>query len=163
MKRIVTHKAPDADALVAAWLAATHLFPGEETVVAFVGRGQDVHALGHADCVVDVGNRFDPARLCFDHKPPAFADQNATCATRLVWDHLCGLGRDVNLLEPLVRVVFEGDTRRFSPALRQSRIDGVHAVVARLRREAASDTDVYRRVAAWLDEHAQTCSGPGAI
>jgi hypothetical protein len=151
MKRIVTHRAPDPDAVVAAWLAAEHLFPGDRVVVLFKGRTQDVHTPGLADCVVDVGNRYDPKRLWFDHKPPAFADRNATCATRLLWEHLLALGRHVGHLEPIVQVVFEGDTRKSSPALRQSRRDGLHAAFARAKREAASDDHLYELMAGWLE------------
>jgi hypothetical protein len=149
MKRIVTHRAPDPDAIVAAWLATEYLFGGDALVI-FVGRQQAVHAPGGADCVVDVGNRYDPEKLWFDHKPPAFADRNATCATKLVWEHLLAIGCNVRHLEPLVQVVFEGDTRRSSPALRQSRRDGLHAAFARAKQEAASEDHLYALMAGWL-------------
>jgi hypothetical protein len=151
MKRIVTHRAPDPDAIVAAWLAAEHLFPGNLVVVLFKGRTQAVHTPGLADCVVDVGNRYDPKKLWFDHKPPAFGDRNATCATKLLWEHLLALGRDVRYLEPIVQVVFEGDTRKSSPALRQSRRDGLHAAFGRAKRQAASDDRLYELMAGWLE------------
>jgi hypothetical protein len=149
MKRIVTHRASDPDAIVAAWLAAEHLFGGDVLVV-FVGRQQAVHAPGLADCVVDVGNRYDPEKLWFDHKPPAFADRNSTCATKLIWEHLLAIGRDVRHLEAIVQVVFEGDTRRWSHALRQSRRDGLHAAFARAKQEAASENQLYALMAGWL-------------
>jgi hypothetical protein len=149
MKRIVTHKAPDPDAIVAAWLAVEYLF-GSDGLVLFVGRKSAVHAPGLADCVVDVGNRYDRAKLWFDHKPPAFADRNSTCAARLVWEYLLAIGRDVRHLEPLVQVVFEGDTRRSSPALRQSRRDGFHAAFAHAKQAAASDDQLYEQMAGWL-------------
>jgi hypothetical protein len=152
MRRIVTHRAPDPDAIVAAWLAAEHLFPGELVVVVFMGRAQAVHAPGLADCIVDVGNRYDREKLWFDHKPPAFADRNSTCAARLVWEHLLALGRDVHHLEAMVQVVFEGDTRRSSPALRQSRREGLHAAFARAKQEAASDEELYQWMTHWLSE-----------
>lgn len=120
-------------------------------MVIFKGRTQAVHTPGLADCVVDVGNRYDPEKLWFDHKPPAFDDRNATCATKLLWEHLLALGRDVRHLEAIVQVVFEGDTRRSSPALRASRRDGLHAAFARAKREAASDDHLYRLVTDWLD------------
>ena len=109
VKRIVTHSKPDADAIAAAWLAETFLFPGEEVEVLFVPRLRPGQAGPAADCLVDIACIHDPERLIFDHKPPAFADRNATCATRLVWEHLLSLGRPVGHLEALVRVVHEGD------------------------------------------------------
>src|SRR3954447_18726866 len=91
VKRIATHSKPDADAVAAAWLAETFMFPGEDVEVVFVPRLRPGQPTPAADCVVDVGCAFDPKRLIFDHKPPAFADRNATCATRLVWEHLLAL------------------------------------------------------------------------
>lgn len=111
MKRIVTHKKPDADALVATWLATRYLFDGEEVEVVFVGRSYAVPADPSQDCVVDVGREYDPARLVFDHKPPAFSDRNGTCAARLVWEHLLCLGRPVHHLQQLIQVIHEGDRR----------------------------------------------------
>ena len=109
MRRVVTHSKPDGDAIASAWLAATYLFPGEHVEVAFVPRPRPGQPAPAADCLVDVGCAFEPERLAFDHKPPAFADRNATCATRLVWEHLLSLGRPVGHLGALVWVVHEGD------------------------------------------------------
>ena len=38
MRRIATHREPDANAIAAAWLAEAYLFAGEDVVVAFVPR-----------------------------------------------------------------------------------------------------------------------------
>jgi hypothetical protein len=154
MKRVVTHKAPDPDAIVAAWLAAEHLFGGDALIL-FKGRQQAVHTPGLADCVVDVGNRYDREKLWFDHKPPAFPDRNVTCATKLVWEHLLSIGREVRHLEPIVQVVFERDTRRSSPALRQSRREGLHAAFTRARQEATSDAQLYQWMAGWLQSRSR--------
>jgi hypothetical protein len=151
IRRIITHRAPDLDAVVAAWLAQTYLFDGMAEIF-FLPRQLDADR--HTDaCLVDVGNASDPARLCFDHKPPAFADRNQTCAAKLVWEHLLALGKPVCHLEPLVRVTFEGDTRRFSPALRQSRVDGPHAALRRARRLHAIDEACCAEMRRWLDEY----------
>ena len=84
MRVIATHSKPDADAIAAAWLAETFLFPGEDVRVLFVPYLRPGQSCPAADCLVDIARTFDPERLNFDHKPPAFADRNATCATRLV-------------------------------------------------------------------------------
>jgi hypothetical protein len=151
IRRIITHRDPDLDAVVAAWLAQTYLFDGMAEVC-FLSRRLDADRSADA-CLVDVGNACDPARLRFDHKPPAFADRNQTCAAKLVWEHLLALGKPVRHLEPLVRVTFEGDTRRFSPALRQSRIEGPHAALGRARRLHALDEACYEEIRRWLDEY----------
>ena len=154
MKTILTHKQPDLDAVVSAWLAQEYLFGGEQTTVLFVGRSISRAQIEAADCVVDVGNAYDPERLWFDHKPPAFEDRNANCATTLVWEHLLRLKKDVAHLQPLVQVVFEGDTRRWSEALKESRKNGAHATLNRYAREYAKDAEVYARMTAWLCDYA---------
>src|SRR5438045_2621079 len=62
------------------------------------------------DCLVDVGNTFDPARHLFDHKPPAFPSRHDSCAAKLVWEHLLALGKPVQHLEQLVLAVFAWDS-----------------------------------------------------
>ena len=156
MRRIATHAKPDPDAIVAAWLAATFLFPGEEAEVAFVPRTRPGRPGPAADCLVDITCTHDPRRLIFDHKPPAFADRNATCATRLVWEHLLALGRPVGHLVALVRVVHEGDRSppaRPSPELTRSRADGLHAEFARMRGQFSDDLQLYRALRGWLDRY----------
>lgn len=95
MKRVATHKQPDPDAVASAWLAETYLFAGEEVEIIFVPRQRPRQAAPAADCFVDVANTHDPEQFCFEHKPPAVADRNATCATKLVWEHLLRLDRPV--------------------------------------------------------------------
>lgn len=134
VKRIITHAKADGDAIAAAWLAATYLFPGEEVEIAFVPRVRPGGPGLNADCLVDISCVHDPKKLIFDHKPPACADRNATCATRLVWEHLLSLGRRVGHLEALVRIVHEGDRSppgRPSPELATSRSEGFHPVARR--------------------------------
>ena len=67
MKRILTHKRPDLDAIVSAWLAQDFLFAGEASEVLFVNRKILLQAKQDADCLVDVGNAYQPQRLWFDH------------------------------------------------------------------------------------------------
>jgi hypothetical protein len=166
VKYIVTHKRPDADALVATWLAARFLFNGEKAEVIFVSRGYTVPADRPPDCVVDVGRAYDPARFAFDHKPPAFPDRNHTCAARLLWEHLLALGKPVHHLEELIQIVHEGDRRpprKPSPALLQSRRAGLHAQLAQLRQDCPDDQQLYRATRSWLDHYEQTtaAAAPG--
>jgi hypothetical protein len=158
--RILTHRAPDLDAVVSAWLAESYLFKGP-VEVCFVSRGIEPARCGQ-DCLVDVGNTYDPARLCFDHKPPAFPDRNQTCAAKLVWEHLLALEKPVRHLQPLVQVTFEGDTRRFSPALKQSRLDGPHAELAQAARRYRSCGERYAHMRLWLIEYDHAARQLGA-
>jgi hypothetical protein len=151
--RILTHTSPDLDAIVSAWLAQRFLL-NEPIEVDFASRGLDPKRYP-GDCLVDIGNTYDPSCLRFDHKPPAFADRNSTCAARLVWEHLLTLGRPVRHLQALVRVTFEGDTRRHSPELQQSWIDGPHARLKRLHRLHDSDAERYAQMRRWLDQYDQ--------
>ena len=153
IKKIATHRQPDADALVSTWLAERFLFADEIVMVVFVGRA--VPKCGwNADCVVDVGNEHDPARLRFDHKPPAFADRNETCATRLVWEHLQRMGADVVYLAALVEAVHAGDSnppRKGSLVLQQSRTNGFHAFLRQARQLCVTDSALYEAVRHWLN------------
>lgn len=154
--RIVTHTKPDADALVAAWLAERYLLSGRRVDVVFVPYGHNWASGPVADCVVDVGGLCDPALGLFDHRPPARADRHETCATALVWMHLAESGRDVGALGPLVDAVRAGDSPKWrgpSAAYAASRRDGVHALVVGLRERAAGDREVWAAVRSWLNEH----------
>jgi hypothetical protein len=159
VKYIATHQKPDADALVASWLAARYLFNGEEAEIIFVARNYAVPADRPPDCVLDMGRANDPARLVFDHKPPALPDRNQTCAARLLWEHLLALGKPVQHLEQLIQIVHEGDRRpprKPSPALLQSRREGLHAQVARLRQDCPDDQQLYQATRSWLEHYDQT-------
>lgn len=153
MKRIITHTHPDLDAIVSAWLAQEYLFKGEASEVIFVSRKVPAGLMAAADCVVDVGNTYRPDDYRFDHKPPAFENRNSTCATQLIWEYLRDTGADVAHLEPLVRVTYQGDTHRNSAALKQSRIDGPHAELIKLKSEFHETSEVYRRMVLWLREY----------
>lgn len=153
-KRIATHKRPDADALVSAWMTDRFLFPNDRCQVEFVARSplfQDDHGY---DAVVDIGAQHDPARLVFDHKPPAFRHRDEECASSLVWRHAQSLGCSVDHLESLVELVHDGDaiTRRpRSEAYAQSRTNGLHAIIKHAKAYAQSDPMLYQGVAAYLD------------
>ncbi|HRX82500.1 MAG TPA: DUF123 domain-containing protein, partial [Pirellulaceae bacterium] len=151
MKTIVTHKRPDLDAIVSAWLAQDFLFAGQDSQVVFVDRGRVPRLKDSADCLVDVGNEHDPSRLRFDHKPPAFPNRRDSCAAKLVWEYLFACGLELHHLAELIQITFEGDTLRSSPALRASRESGPHAKLAELKKCIADDDDdVYHRMVVWL-------------
>ncbi len=155
MKQIVTHANPDLDAIVSAWLAQDFLFRAQPTEVRFVSRKVPERLMQHANCLVDVGNTYCLQRYRFDHKPPAFKNRNSTCATRLIWEYLRDIGIPVTHLEHLVQVTYEGDTHRNSEALRQSRIDGPHAELTRVKRKYKKAEDIYQRMVMWLRVHTE--------
>jgi len=156
VKRIATHKRPDPDAIASAWLGERYLFAGEAVEVTFLSRKMPAGGWPPVDCLVDVGNAYDRERLRFDHKPPAFADRNATCATKLIWMYLVARGKPVRHLAPLVQAVHEGDSNppcKPSSLLAQSRTDGFHAAFARAQAECSTDEALYRAMRQWLDDH----------
>ena len=156
MRRITTHSKPDGDAIASAWLAARYMFRGEHVGVAFVPRLRPGQPVPAADCLVDIGCAYDPQRLVFDHKPPAFVDRNQNCATRLVWEHLLSLGRPVGHLEALVSVVHEGDRSppgRPSPELATSRLEGFHSRLKQAGARGGGDLQLYREMRGWLERY----------
>lgn len=150
MKQIVTHADPDLDAIVSAWIAQDFLFQAHASEVLFVSRKVPEKFMHSADCLVDVGNRYEPENYRFDHKPPAFENRNSTCATRLIWEYLLDTGVAVKHLERLVEITYQGDTYRNSEALKQSRIDGPHAKLKQLKAKYKDPTEVYQRMVLWL-------------
>src|SRR4051812_5413544 len=154
MKRVGTHRRPDMDALASAWLAERHLFAGEPVEVVFLPRSFRPGRRLDLDCVVDIGNAHDPGRLLFDHKPPAFLDRHETCAARLVWQHLLGLGRPLAHLADFIDAVHDGDSvrrRGASPAYRRSRESGAHAPSTTARAKAPDALALSRLMRDWLD------------
>ena len=159
---IATHKKPDADALVSSWLASRYGLVNDDAKIAFVGRGADAKSLADYYFVVDVGKTHDVLNRRFDHKPPAFANRDETCATRLIWEWLLeqNLGpeerKNLVELESFVSLVHDGDAvsrRARSQAYKESREAGFHAHVACLRELAESDTMLANASFIWLDHY----------
>ena len=130
---IATHKNPDADALVSSWLASRYGLVNDNARIAFVGRGANPKSLADHYFVVDIGKTHDVLNRRFDRKPPAFANRDETCATRLVWDWLLqqelGSEERKNLikLKSFVSLVHDRDAvsrRARSPAYKESREAG---------------------------------------
>ena len=153
-RRIVTHRKPDADALVAAWIAERHLFPTDACQIKFVDRMFDPSADQHYDCVVDVGRVCNPDRRIFDHKPPAFIDRNQTCAAKLVWQHVCESRRPAHDLADLIELVHDGDAiarRSGSASYAESRKTGLHALIKHAQGYCDSDQMLYQAIKVYLD------------
>ncbi|WP_439621599.1 hypothetical protein [Gemmata sp.] len=91
-----------------------------------------------------------PGQHFYDRKPPALGNRHASCAARLVWDRLVELGRPVRHLEPLVNVVFAGDSARARGRFRgehaESTRAGFHRALPDARAAHGTDADVYRAV-----------------
>ncbi|MCD0458613.1 MYG1 family protein [Roseiconus lacunae] len=153
-RTIATHQKPDADALVATWMAERYLYPNNTCQVAFIPRTRDQASLRGYDAVMDIGCVHEPLRHRFDHKPPAFEDRNEHCAASLVFRHLADRGVDVEHLSELVTLVHDGDTitrRGKSEHYARSRERGLHAVVQHAKAYATSDAMCYQGVAVYLD------------
>ena len=105
------------------------------------------------------GKEYDGSNRRFDHKPPAFANRDETCATRLVWEWLQSqdLGFDEGQLaglESFVNLIHDGDAvsrRGKSQAYKASRLSGFHAHVACLRELSESDSMLANACLMWLE------------
>jgi hypothetical protein len=151
--RIATHSKPDADALVAAWIAERFLFRSHQCQVEFVDYSFRPSSKPDFDCVVDVGKTFNPARNIFDHKPPAFEDRHQSCAAKLIWEKVRKRHRLSHLAE-LVELIHDGDaiTRRSRSArYAHSNRTGLHAVIRHARNYSQSDQMLYQAIKAYLD------------
>ena len=137
------------DAVVSAWLARDFLFACHARVQ-FVSRSQVPRYKDSADCLVDVGQEYDPTRLRFDHRPPAFNKRTDSCAAKLVWEYLIQSGVDVAHLAGLVQLTHDGDSGRSSQALRDSRRSGAHARLEKLKATYPDDNEVFGRMVRWL-------------
>lgn len=147
--RVITHSQPDADAIVAAWLAERFLFAGKPVEVLFVELGRVLGAYRPGDCLVDVGGCHDPAQRFFDHKPPALPSRHDSCAATLVWDYLCLQGHQVGHLESLildVHAVSRGEVEHI-----RSCENGCHAALERAQEVESTDAGVYRSMRQWLN------------
>lgn len=137
MTTIVTHVAPDWDAIGGVWLLKR--YGGLENAdVVFVNTGNpDPAALEVASAVVDTGRLYDPSRLCFDHHHLIGAAANETCATLQVAQYLV-LARpdmDFNPIWTLIDLIYAGDTGK--PAANESRQRGIHALLSNKKRQGA--------------------------
>ena len=124
---IITHTAPDMDAIASCWLLQR--FGGLAThEVVFVNTGNpDPALLDLADAVVDTGKIYDPATNRFDHHQ----DAKLKSATYLVADTLRTRGghdKALGEIWPLIVLIDEGDRGIWSSGSSQSRVHGLHAI-----------------------------------
>lgn len=155
-KTIVTHVAPDWDAIASVWLLRR--YGGlEDADVVFVNTGApDPTVLETATAVVDTGRVFDPTRLRFDHHQLPGKEANATCATLMVAQHLV-LARpdiDFNPIWPLIQLIYAGDTGK--KEANESRQRGIHALLSNRKRQGADGYALLAYGFGILDELAQS-------
>lgn len=136
---IVTHTAPDWDAIGSAWLLKRFGGLSSHEVV-FVNTGNpDLNLLEQATAVVDTGKVFNPNKLRFDHHQLPGDQSTSTSATEMVYSDLIRRGYGVTYqaedwehgleyLEPLVNLITAGDTG--DPTANESREIGIHALLS---------------------------------
>lgn len=124
---IVTHTNPDFDAVCGVWLLKR--FGGlENEPVEFVNTGNpDAEKLEKAAAVVDTGRKLDSVNWRFDHHHLPGQDANDTCAAMQVYQLLKNFA-DIAHLEPLINLIFTGDTGRSEA--NASRELGLHAILS---------------------------------
>lgn len=103
MKRIALRKNPDADALMAAWLAVNYLFDGEPGAVVFVDSKRSVAGQSPLDCTLGVRGSRDPSCLIFGAAVPDPVEAGETSVTRLLWEYLLAQGKPLDHLGKLVK------------------------------------------------------------
>lgn len=135
---IVTHTFPDWDAIGATWLLLRYGgMAGAE--VKFVNTGSpDPALLPGADAVVDAGREYDPARRKFDHHHLPGQEANDNSATLMVYADVVN-SPQTGWLEPLVMLIFAGDTGRREYGADWSRRIGLHALLSAQKARRLSD------------------------
>lgn len=122
-KVIVTHTAPDLDAIGYVWLLKRFWPPFAEADIKLMPFNQiDRAVLEAADSVGDIGGVYDPGEMRFDHHHFPGDESTATCAAKMVWEYLVALGVVVSYLEPLIEVIYQGDLARTEPV-------GIHTLL----------------------------------
>lgn len=142
--QIVTHVAPDWDAIASVWLLKRYGGMADADVV-FVNTGApDPAAIDAATAVVDTGRVFDPARLRFDHHQLPGNAANETCAAHQVFmslivdaAHDTPRWRELMAIDPLVHLIYAGDTGK--PEANESRQRGIHALLSNKKRQGADN------------------------
>ncbi len=163
---IVTHTAPDLDAIGYVWMLK-RFWPGfaEAGIKLMPSNRVDRAVLDAADSVGDVGGVYDPGEWRFDHHHLPGAESTSTCAAKMVWQHLLGLGVEGGYLKPLIEVIYQGDLARTEPV-------GIHALLwgTETRKNPVTGQrltdlemmavgfDLLDRAAAWLKRKAEVAA-----
>jgi hypothetical protein len=142
---IVTHTAPDLDAIGAAWLLQR--YGGlAEAEVRFVNTGRpDPALLDGAAAVVDTGRAYDPARRRFDHHHLPGAAANATCSALQVWTYLrsvAAVEQTMRQIKEVINLIYAGDTGRNRYGAKWSRSIGLHALLAAQQAHLRTDAEL---------------------
>lgn len=156
MKRIALPRSPDADALVAAWLAANYLFDDELSAVVFVDGKRPGGDLSALNCAVGVWGSHDPLCVSFNAESPVRIERGEACVTRSIWGYLLAHSKPVEHLAKLVAVVEEGKSNTAgspSEALQASLTSGLHAFVSQQKAMMPNDHALFRVVCRWLHRY----------
>jgi hypothetical protein len=155
-KTIVTHVAPDLDAIGSVWLLKR--YGGlEDADVVFVNTGNpDKDVLNAATAVVDTGRVFDPRMLRFDHHQLPGKEANETCAALQIAQYLVLARTDVdfNSIWTLIDLIYAGDTGK--RAADESRRRGIHALLSNKKRQGADNDALLAYGFELLDSLAQS-------
>lgn len=137
---IVTHTAPDLDALTSSYLVKRYIIP-TATVRCLPIR--DIVDDERYAAIVDAGRVHDPDRLRFDHHQFPGRKASETSATLLVYEYLLGRQRPISHLAPLIDLVTDGDGRDMrAPAYHVSRQLGLHAIRAAMTDRKVADDEI---------------------
>jgi len=124
-KVILTHVAPDFDAIGYAWLMIKFAPGFKDARITYTSVSTPGHdLLNRADSVGDIGGEYDPERRRFDHHHLPGSESTATCATRMVWEWLGEQGIDLEYLAPLIEVIYQGDIGHIDPVGIHSQMGG---------------------------------------
>jgi hypothetical protein len=155
MSILVTHTSPDWDCITACWLLQRYGGMADAMVV-FVNTGNpDPAVLAAADAVVDTGREYDLARLRFDHHQLPGSEANDDSAALLVYADVVNPQRVYWYLDPLVMLVFAGDTGKATHGADWSRQIGIHALLSAQKAKRMSNEALLAYGYAILDDLAE--------
>lgn len=153
-KSIVARVAPRPDDLIAVWMAERYGFPTCNCNVSFVPVESSGEESAEHDCCINIDVECSNAQLVFNSDANEIADQDPTCATRLVWESLVACGVDLDHLEPLVDLAHDSKVaprQKASAAYKESATSGLLSHIKCLKELGETDKSVYNATALWLD------------
>lgn len=130
-KIIVTHTAPDFDAIGAAWLLQRFGGLEDASIVFQPIATPNADVLRYATAVVDIGREYDESRLRFDHHQFLGNEASQHSATSLVAEYLTKRGQLPSFLMPIIDLITDADGRNVLYAsVKTSRKLGIHALLS---------------------------------